>query len=273
MRFLILFLFCLYTPALSSTPTTFDEPFVRDQDTYLLTNSSSWSDNTLLKRNDNCPVNYNSCSTLAAGYGGACCASGYLCTTDAARQIACCTIGAKCTGKLDQPTSQTTAAGGITIVAPAATPTSTTSAPATQRTVSIVPNVYFPFPYIPTTYPDRTACLSAYSACQTNYAACAANLQGTSYGVTIIAPAGGITVSPTVQDLGVTRATDICSSLSSQACYGIARSDCNEFTAGFVVSTGTIVGGQNAVAKPTVGAFATAGIMAGMGLGLMGQIA
>jgi hypothetical protein len=42
----------------------------------------------LLKRDGNCPANFNSCTTLAAGYGGACCTSGSICTTDRAHNIA-----------------------------------------------------------------------------------------------------------------------------------------------------------------------------------------
>ena len=89
--------------------------------------------------------------------------------------------------------------------------------------------------------------------------------------MTIVAPAGGITVAPTVQTLGLSSATSICNSLSYEACYGIVSANCAQFGTGtggsFIVSSTT-----NAVARQTVGCFAAAGIIAGMGLGIAGQI-
>ncbi|CCU74578.1 hypothetical protein BGHDH14_bgh03043 [Blumeria hordei DH14] len=271
-------------PASSSYFSWFSSPFFDPpfQDPISLSNISSSKDeeNILLKRDGNCPINYNSCSTLAAEFGGACCESGAnfssstssLCTTDGAHRVACCTIGAKCTGRLDKPSTTTE---GAFFGNPAEEPTNTLSITTTSNgiltsptsTGSVVVNAYFPFPYIPTTYADRTVCLSAYSACQTNYAACAANLQGSNYGVTIIAPAGGITMSPTAQNLGLSSATSICSSLSSKACYGIVSTNCNQFGQDHMAPTAA-----NNVARQTMGAFATAGIIAGFGFGVAGQI-
>jgi hypothetical protein len=161
------------------------------------------------------------------------------------------TVGgvATATGGFGTPTTTTAITTAIT--------TATTTAP-----VSILTNPYFPFPIIATSYPNSASCNVAYEACQTNYAACTVNLQGGGFGVTVVAPQGGVTVSPTAQNLGEASATSICSSLSQQACYGIVSENCAQFGQGtggtFVVSpTG------NHAARPTVGCFAAAGLVAG----------
>ncbi|KAI6246280.1 hypothetical protein HI914_05752 [Erysiphe necator] len=245
-------------------PESFHEAYFRDIDVSSNTNSTI-QDGNFEKRDGNCPYDHNSCSTFAADYGGACCAIGSLCTTDAAHQIACCTTGAKCTGTLTRPTF-TTADNEFT--SPAMTITSSNDAySGPTMTGSVVNNIYFPFPYSPTTYPDKGSCLSALNACHKNYAACTANLQGSNYGVTIIAPAGGITVVPTAQNLGASSAARICSSLSMQACYDIHSSDCNQF--GGALATPTV---GNAIARPTVGCLVPAGIMAAMGWEIARQV-
>ena len=164
---------------------------------------------------------------------------------------------------------------GAIVFGSGGTTTTTTNVAATTATgtASIVNNIYFPFPYIPTTYINSAACNSAYNDCQTNYAACTADLQGGGFAVTIVAPGGGITVSPTVQNLGSASATSICSSLSSEACYGIVSTNCAQFgtattTGGsFIVATVT-----NFAARPTIGCLAAGGLVAGLGLGIAGQM-
>jgi len=219
----------------------------------------------LLKRDGNCPTNYGSCSTLAANYGGACCTAGSFCTTDRARNIACCPTGATCTGTLGivataTGTGQvtTTTSGGGTI----------TAAP------SVVSNAFFPFPYISNSYINSAACNSAYSDCQLNFAACTNDLNGNSFGVTIVVPDGaGVTVAPTAQNLGAASASSICSSLSSQACLKIDSASCALF------GTATTTGGafivdttSNPGARQTVGSLVAAGMVAGVGLGIAGQL-
>ena len=229
------------------------------------------NEHELIKRDGNCPANYNSCSTFAAADAGACCTAGSFCTLDHARNIACCPTGATCTGTVLRSTATTTA-GGV-VFGSGTTTTTTTSGPVATATatgtVSYVSDAYFPFPYIPTSYSNSAACNSAYQACQTNYAACTADLQGSGNGVTIVAPGGGITVSPTVQNLGEASATSICSSLSNVACYGIVSSNCAQFgTAGasFVVGTSTNMG-----PRQTMGCFAKAGMMM-VGVGIARQM-
>lgn len=238
------------------------------------------SSHDLLKRDGNCPTNYNSCSTLAAADAGACCTVGSFCTTDGAKNIACCPTGAKCTGTVNIGTATGTGGGAVfgsgtatTTATATGSTTSTTTTTSTANTAtitsaaSVVNNVYFPFPYIPTTYSNSAACMVAYSDCQSNYAACTADLDGGGgFAVTIVAPAGGVTVSPTAQNLGASSATSICSSLYNVGCYGIVPSNCANFGAGtFVAATGTSAPGSRI----------TAGCYAGMvaaGLGIAGQM-
>jgi len=251
-------------------------PFYEPELESLISNETLIPDeHELLKRDGNCPTNYNSCSTLAAGYGGACCTSGSICTTDRAHNIACCPIGATCTGTLTLQTATTTR-GAVLGTGTATTTTTTNSAAATTTTGSAtyISNSYFPFPIIPTTYINSAACNSAYSACQANYAACTNDLQGNTFGVTIVAPNGaGVTVAPTAQNLGVASATSICSSLSSEACFGIASDSCAQFGTATTTGGSFIVGGTtNAAARPTIGCMAAAGVMAGVGLGIAGQM-
>jgi hypothetical protein len=236
------------------------------------------TENELRKRDGNCPINYNSCSTLAKADAGACCTAGSICTLDHARNIACCPIGATCTGTIQIATgtaASTTGTGGSSVIFGASTTASTTTVTSTNTvatamitgTVSYVPNAYFPFPYIPTTYANSAACNSAYSDCQTNYAACTVDLQGGSgNGVTIVAPGGGITVAATSINLGVASATSICSSLSSAACYGLIPQNCPQFGTAFIVSTTT-----NGMPRQTVGCLGKV-VWAGVGLGIAGQM-
>lgn len=247
-----------------SITAAFYEAFLED---HLLANISTIGNNReLVKRQaGGCPARFNPCA--GNGYGGACCTSGSICTTDVARNVACCPNGATCTGTVlaGAPVS-TTQSGGVF-------GTTSTNAPTiTTGPVAIVTNPYFPFPIIATSYSNSAACNSAFEACQSNYAACTANLQGGGgFGVTVVAPQGGVTVAPTAQNLGPASATSVCSSLSRQACYGIVSENCAQFGQGtggsFVVNpTG------NPAARQTLGCFATAGMMAGVGLGIAGQM-
>ncbi|CAG8953503.1 hypothetical protein HYFRA_00010253 [Hymenoscyphus fraxineus] len=191
----------------------------------------------LLKRDGNCAPNYNSCSTLAANFGGACCIQGSTCTLDRARNVACCPIGAVCTGTVilgsAAPTGIIIGGGATTGPAPN-TPTTTAPNNPNSATItaapSVVPNAFFPFPIIPTTYPNSVLCASAYTACSQNFAACTANLGG-AFGVTVVAPQGGVTVAPTAVNLGVASANSVCSSLSQAACLNLRPSDCDRFGA------------------------------------------
>lgn len=249
----------------------------------IATNDTANASHDLLKRDGNCPTNYNSCSTLAAADAGACCISGSTCTTDGARIIACCPTGAKCTGLVPYPSAVvvgTTGTGGAVLGGGGSATTTTTTTPSTSTAAatatitsapSYVDNIYFPFPYIPTTYVNSASCMIAYSACQSNYAACTADLGGGGgFAVTIVAPnGGGVTVSPTVQNLGTASANSICSSLSNVGCYGIVSSNCNAFATATGFATGTATNGGMG-SRITGGCYA--GVVVGVGAGIVGMM-
>ncbi|KAI0011261.1 hypothetical protein F4779DRAFT_235595 [Xylariaceae sp. FL0662B] len=192
------------------------------------------------KRDITCPSNYFSCEDRGEQFAGTCCENGQLCALDAQSQAACCPTSATCTG-----------------VAP-------TGASATP---SFVSNTYFQFPYIPTSFANPAACTSALSQCARNYRACVSELGGSNpgYAVTIVVPGGGgTTVAATHATVPSATATSVCSSLSSEACYDLQSSQCAQAgtTSGFVIGDG------NHAARPT--AACVAGVIAGVGLGLMG---
>jgi hypothetical protein len=257
-----LFLLPISALQIPSIISPFYEP--RLDDSLLISNETlvPLPENELRKRDGNCPVNHNSCSTLAKADGGACCIAGSTCTLDHARNIACCPIGATCTGTIQIATATITSAGGVTF---GATTTTSTAATATiTGSASYVTNPYFPFPYITTSWTNSAACVSAYSNCQTNYAACTVDLQGGGgNGVTIVAPGGGTTVAATAVNLGIASATSICSSLSLVACHGLVTQNCAQFEANFVVSNTR----NGAVPRQTAACFAKVA-WAGVGLGL-----
>ena len=238
-------------------------------DALLLNDTSMPTDrpHDLLKRDGNCPSNHNSCSTFAAADAGACCTAGTFCTTDSSHNIACCPSGAKCTGAVTMGTGTATG-GGAVLGATTTSSGAAATAATTLGTASYVQNSYFPFPYIPTNYANSAACNTAFSACQSNYAACTNDLMGNSYGVTVVAPNGaGVTVAPTLTNVGSASATSICSSLSSIGCYNIQSGNCAQFGSG-TASGGTFIVADStaAAARPTMGCFAAAGVVAGLGL-------
>ncbi|KAI0172005.1 hypothetical protein GGR52DRAFT_548619 [Hypoxylon sp. FL1284] len=195
------------------------------------------------KREIDCPNNYFSCEDHGAAFAGTCCENGQLCALDAHSQAACCPTTATCTGVA--PTGPT-------------------------PTVSYVSNTYFSFPYIQTSFPNSVACSSALDQCSRNYQACVTGLgdggSGQAWGVTVVVPGGGGTTvaATTGTGLPAPTATSICSSLSSEACYNLQGSQCTQAgtTGGFVIGTG------NHAPRPT--AACVAGVIAGVGLGLMG---
>jgi hypothetical protein len=242
--------------------------------------SPRFQQNELLKRDGNCPVSFNSCSTLAAKYGGACCTVGSHCSIDSGSHIACCPTGALCTGSITVATATTSGGGGVIVGGAGATttptPTTTTgTTPTITGTGGIVPNAFFPFPIVQSSYVNAAACSQAYTGCQSNYAACTQNLQGGGFAVTVIAPQGGVTVAPTAQNLGPASATSICSSLSQAACGNFRDTDCSQFGVGTATGGGSfIIGGTSAGRAPrqTMGCIARLGVVAGLGMGVVGQI-
>lgn len=133
--------------------------------------------------------------------------------------------------------------------------------------VSFVPNVYFSFPYIATSFSNAGACSAGVSQCNANYQACTADLAGANngFGVTIAVPGGGgTTIAPTRAPVALATATSVCQSLSREACRGLQSSVCTQTG----INNGFFVGTANAAPRPT--AACMAGVLAGVGLGLMG---
>lgn len=110
---------------------------------------------------------------------------------------------------------------------------------------------------------EQDECSSALSQCSENYDTCVTELEGGSgNAVTIVVPgAGGTTVAGDRPNLG-TSATSVCSSLSSQACYQLASSDCD----GPTTVNGVVIESDSA-ARPTSPP-RLMGVAAGVGMGV-----
>lgn len=79
--------------------------------------------------------------------------------------------------------------------------------------------------------------------------------------MTVVVPGGGgTTVEPTHATVPTASATSICSSLSSQACHDFQTAQCTD---------GSIAGSGNAAPRQTAAA-CMAGVIAGLGLGIIG---
>jgi hypothetical protein len=189
----------------------------------------------LVKRQTGCAAGYAGCSNIGAP--GLCCRTSQVCSADAAGHVACCPLNNACTGTIGAiatilssvPTAAptTTAAGGVIIV-PGATTTGGFSQQTGSASRSTVPNSFYPFAFIATTYTNAAACSSAYTSCQTDAASCTADLASGRMGVTISAPNGGATITA-IASIGPVAASSVCQSLSSQACYGLEVAACANF--------------------------------------------
>lgn len=226
----------------------------------------------LQRRQNNCQSGYNSCSNL--GGSSSCCPPNTSCALDQAGHIACCPINAFCTGIINAGASSTTvtalSASTTTVVVGATTsatngfivPASTTGGAEAAGGGSTVANAVYPFIYNPTTYANAAACSSAYSHCQTEYTSCTSSLGGSVNGVTVSGAGVGITVQGATATMAA--AMSVCSSLSSQACYGLQLGSCSTYT-----GTGTLI---NPNAAPTKCARALYGVGVGVAVGIAGQM-
>lgn len=217
-----------------------------------------------------CASGYAACANLNAP--GLCCRTNQVCSADQANHVACCPINAACTGTIAP-------VGGITASVASTTsnafPSSTTSGPSiitstaspsfvqtggTGNVRSTVPNQFYPFVAIPTTYTNAAACSSAYSSCQSEATSCANALANGVQGVTISAPNGGATITA-IASLGPQSASSICLSLSSQACSGLVVEACQTYGSG---------GGNTGGARNLCGNIY--GVGAGVAVGIAGQL-
>ncbi|KAK3383903.1 hypothetical protein B0T24DRAFT_673725 [Lasiosphaeria ovina] len=204
------------------------------------------------KRQQGCIANFYSCANQGPAFASVCCQNGQSCQLDASNNPACCPGGAVCTG-----------------TAPASF---VTPNPAQTTPVSFVPNPYFSFPYIATSFAGPADCSAAVSECSVNWAVCTAQLEGQAgsapFGVTIVVPGGGgVTVGG---GAGVTyptpTATSICNSLAQVACSNLQYSMC---TMTGTTASGFYFGTANAAAARPTG-LGCAGLVAAAGLAGLG---
>lgn len=191
--------------------------------------------NQLLPRQNQCSSDGISCANL--GSPNLCCKKSALCAVDQAGHIACCPANSACTGTL----------GSGAIITSIPTSALVTTAIATGA--SVVPNGFFPYAYIPTTYANAAICTQSYSSCQREFTSCTATLgNGNSGGGNGVTVNGGGVPGITVQGpVGSVSAASICSSLSLEACHNLQLANCATFPTGTVASTGTfVVPGQGA---------------------------
>ncbi|KIW37980.1 uncharacterized protein PV06_09957 [Exophiala oligosperma] len=239
----------------------------------------------LVKRQNDCQSGYTSCSGLGAK--DVCCPSGTNCAQDDAGNIACCPSNAVCTGSIAGTATGSRSASSSTsgFVLGGTTSSSTASSTAPGITSftsgvegggSTVPNNFYPFIYIPTSYANFDLCTSAYSICQAESTSCFASLAGGN-GVTVSGLGGGITQQGATGTI-LSSASSICSSLSSQGCYGLQSTQCSQFpsatgdTTAASSSGGFVqVGNDSPRQTPCPGLLYAAG--AGVMLGALGGIA
>lgn len=184
----------------------------------------------ILHKRQNCPTGYNNCGSLGPGADAACCPTDQNCAVDAGDHVACCPFNAVCTGTIDGTitVSATTTDGAPTL---GATTDTFDSANPTVTGVfgggSTVPNVYYPFVYIPTSYANAALCSSAWTSCQAESTSCFASVAGIN-GVTVSGIAGGTTITGSSGAV-VSAASSICSTLSVSACYRLQVQNCAQF--------------------------------------------
>lgn len=216
----------------------------------------------LFRRDSKCP---NSCSSV--GNSRACCPKKTNCALDDAGNIACCPNNAQCTGNV---AAAAVAVASTTVPSPAAGMLTTAGAAAITHAISgssRVANSYYPFPYLATTYENAAECTSSYSSCQLESAKCTGVLEGGGMAVTVSGPGGGITQQGAIAPAS---AESICSSLSAEACHGLALTQCSTLGGALQATAGTFVVGSANAAPTRCGA--VYGIGMGVAFGLGGQI-
>lgn len=203
-----------------------------------------------------CASSGNSCSALGAP--GLCCSSKAICALDPLNNVACCPLNAACTGTISPVSSvlpTTTAAAIVTAtITPAPTPGGT------------VPNAYFPFVYLPTSFPNAAACSSSVAGCQATYSSCASSLGSTGANPVTVVANGGVTI---IAPVGSVSASQICSSLSGIACYGLQLASCATITGTAPTVQGTFVPGTGVGERRRNGGW---GVGMGLLLGILGVV-
>lgn len=214
----------------------------------------------LFRRSSECPTQCSEMNSLA------CCPKDTICGLDGAGNIACCPNNAACTGNLG--------GGGGVAATPAPIAGSNAkpagAAPGTHaidgdRTVA---NSFYPYPYLPTTYASAAQCTSSFSSCQMESAQCTGLLEGGGMAVTIAGPNGGVTQAGAMP---VASAESICSSLSVEACHGLALTQCATLGGAKGAAAASFDAGM-ASAAPTNYPTALYGVVLGMAIGVAAQV-
>lgn len=217
----------------------------------------------------------NSCAHMGYSNMGSpvCCPKNAACALDQVGNVACCPQNSVCTGTIAAPKGPATvaAAAASSAVAPTAAP-SVSISHAISGT-SVVPNSYYPYPVLPTTFAGADDCSSSYTACQAESAKCTGFIEGGGgYGVTVAGQGGVITQQGAMAPAS---AEAICSSLSMAACHGLNLGMCSTLGGMAKSSAGGnfVVGSQtsNGAAAPTRCA-AIYGVGFGMAVGIAGQV-
>lgn len=200
----------------------------------------------LFQRQDQCTSSQHFCPGTDGNSG--CCSNDSQCAADDAGHIACCPSGAVCTGQLGGVANTGATSAGAQPTTPAiGASTPTTQAASTTNAnggPTVVANPYYPYYYLPTTYPNADQCTSAFSSCRSEFSKCTISLETGGNGVTVSGAGGGITAQPA---LGEASAGSICSSLSTKACYNLGLGNCPMYgTASVTTGGGTFSAGNAA---------------------------
>ena len=140
-----------------------------------------------------------------------------------------------------------------------------------------MPNSYYPYPILPTTFAGADDCSSSVTACSAESAKCTGFIEGGGgygggYGVTVAGQGGVITQQGVMAPAS---AEAICSSLSMAACHGLNVGMCSTLGGAAKSSGGGnfLVGSQTSSggAMPTRCA-AIYGVGLGMAVGIAGQV-
>lgn len=223
--------------------------------------SDGFSNVNFLRRDSKC-VTF--CSSM--GDSKVCCGNRAVCALDQVGNVACCPFDSVCTGTIS-----------VSGAAPTGTPVTGSSAAAPTATMthaisgsSTVANSYYPYPYLPTTYPNAADCSTSFSSCQAESAKCTGFVEGGGYGVTVSGAGGIITQQGAMAPAS---AQSICSSLSQEACHGLQLTQCSTLGGEATSSSagGSFIVGGNSNAAPTRCA-ALYGMGLGVAVGLAGQV-
>ena len=180
----------------------------------------------LFRRRDGNCAQGKSCANM--GDENACCDKNTFCAVDQGGHVACCPKNAQCTGDIGGGGGAPTPTAGSGAIATAGEPL---QAGITGSADGTVQNPYFPYPYLPTNYPNAAICTSSFNGCQSQYASCTNSLAGSNApGVTVDGgDVGGVTRAGGGGQMVLVQATSVCSSLSVEACHRLTLPSCKSY--------------------------------------------